>query len=99
MAQQPTLYFNNNDSFSHTSFDLIHFDIWGPNPTTTVGGSKYFVIFVDDFSRYTWIYLMHNRSELAQIYCTFAQMISTQFSKAIKIFRTDNAMEYRLSIP
>uniref|UniRef100_A0A2N9G2B9 Integrase catalytic domain-containing protein n=1 Tax=Fagus sylvatica TaxID=28930 RepID=A0A2N9G2B9_FAGSY len=43
----------------------------------------------------TWIYLMHNRSELAQIYCTFAQMISTQFSKAIKIFRTDNAMEYR----
>jgi transposase InsO family protein len=43
----------------------------------------------------TWIYLMHNRSELAQIYCTFAQMISIQFSKAIKIFRTDNAMEYR----
>ena len=38
---------------------------------------------------------MHNRSELAQIYCTFAQMISTQFSKAIKVFRTDNAMEYR----
>ena len=38
---------------------------------------------------------MHNRSELAQIYCTFAQMISIQFSKAIKIFRIDNAMEYR----
>jgi hypothetical protein len=38
---------------------------------------------------------MHNRSELAQIYRTFAQMISTQFSKTIKIFRTNNAMEYR----
>jgi hypothetical protein len=38
---------------------------------------------------------MHNRSELAQIYRTFAQMISTQFSKTIKIFRTDNVMEYR----
>jgi ribosomal protein S18 len=38
---------------------------------------------------------MHNRSELTQIYRTFAQMISTQFSKAIKIFCTDNAMEYR----
>ena len=38
---------------------------------------------------------MYNRSELAQIYCTFAQMISTQFSKAIKIFRTDNVMEYK----
>uniref|UniRef100_A0A2N9FKW8 Integrase catalytic domain-containing protein n=1 Tax=Fagus sylvatica TaxID=28930 RepID=A0A2N9FKW8_FAGSY len=95
LAKQPALSFNNSDSFSHASFDLIHSDIWGPSPTATVGGSKYFVIFVDDFSRYTWIYLMHNRSELSQIYRTFAQMISTQFSKTIKIFRTDNAMEYR----
>jgi hypothetical protein len=65
LAKQPALSFNNSDSLSHASFDLIHSDIWGPSPTATVGGSKYFVIFVDDFSRYTWIYLMHNRSELA----------------------------------
>ena len=97
LAKQLALSFNNSDSFSHTSFDLIHFDIWGLSPTTTVGESKYFVIFVNDFSRYTWIYLMHNRSKLTQIYRTFAQMISTQFSKPIKIFCTDNAMEYRNS--
>ena len=71
-AKQSALSFNNNDSFSHASFDLIHSDIWGPSPTTIIGGSKYFVIFVDDFSRYTWIYLMHNHPELAQIYLTFA---------------------------
>ena len=40
---------------------------------------------------------MHNHSKLAQIYCTFAQMIFTQFSKTIKIFRIDNSMEYRNS--
>jgi hypothetical protein len=64
LAKQLILSFNNIDSFSHASFDLIHFDIWGLSPTATVGGSKYYFIFVDDFSRYTWIYLMHNRSEL-----------------------------------
>jgi hypothetical protein len=95
LAKQPALSFNNSDSFSHVFFYLIHSDIWGPSPTATIGGYKYFVIFIDDFSRYTWVYLMHNRFELTQIYCTFAQMISTQFSKAIKIFRTDNVMEYR----
>jgi hypothetical protein len=95
LAKQPALSFNNSDSFSHASFDLIHSDIWVPSPTTTVCGSKYFIIFVDDFSRYIWIYLMHNHSKLTQIYRTFAQMISTQFSKTIKIFCTDNAMEYR----
>ena len=67
LAKQLTLSFNNSDSFSYASFDLIHSDIWGPSPTTTVDRSKYFVIFIDDFSRYTWIYLMHNRSELSQI--------------------------------
>jgi hypothetical protein len=95
LAKQPALSFNNSDSFSHASFDLIHSNIWEPSPTATVGGSKCFVIFVDNFSRYTWIYLMHNRSKLAQIYYTFVQMISTQFLKAIIIFCTDNAMEYR----
>jgi hypothetical protein len=50
LAKQPALSFNNSDYFSHVSFDLIHSNIWGPSPTATVGGSKYFVIFVDDFS-------------------------------------------------
>jgi hypothetical protein len=38
---------------------------------------------------------MHKRSKLAKIYHIFAQMIFTQFSKAIKVFCTDNAMEYK----
>jgi hypothetical protein len=55
LVKQPALSFNNNNSFSHASFDLIHYDIWGPRSTVTVSGSKYYVIFVDDFSRYKWI--------------------------------------------
>ena len=60
-----------------------------------MGGSRYFVIFVDDFSRYTWIYFFKNRSELYQIYRDFTKMIETQFSKPIKVFRSDNAQEYK----
>ena len=50
---------------------------------------------MDDFSRYTWIYLFKNCSELYQIYCDFTKMIETQFSKPIKFFRSDNAQEYK----
>ena len=50
---------------------------------------------MDDFSRYTWIYLFKNRSELYQIYRDFTKMIETQFSKPIKVFRSDNAQEYK----
>ena len=49
-GKQTKLPFNNSDSFSSTPFDLVHSDIWGRTPVPTEGGSKYFVIFVDDFS-------------------------------------------------
>jgi hypothetical protein len=45
-------------------FDLIHSDIWGPSPIYSIGGSRYFVVFVDDYSHYSWIFLMSTRDEL-----------------------------------
>ena len=94
-GKQTTLPFNNSVSHALSPFDLIHFYVWGPSPITTQGGSRYFVIFVDDFSQYTWIYLFNNCYELYQIYRDFTKMIETKFSKPIKVFRYDNAQEYK----
>ena len=94
-GKQTVLPFHNRVSHALSSFDLIHFDVWGPSPISTPSGSRYFVIFVDDFSRYTWIYLFKNRSKLYQIYRDFTKMIETRFSKPIKVFRFDNAQEYK----
>jgi transposase InsO family protein len=52
------------------------------------------VIFVDDYSRFTWIYMLKHRSDLVPIFQTFHKMIQTQFSCTIKVFRSDNAQEY-----
>ena len=94
-GKQTSLSFNNSVSHALSHFDPIYSDVWGPSTITTPGGSRYFVIFVDDFSRYTWIYLFKNRSELYQIYRDFTKMIETQFSKPIKVFRSNNAQEYK----
>ena len=74
-GKQTALPFNNSVSHALSSFDLIHSDVWGPSPISTLGGSRYFVIFMDGFSKYTWIYLFKNRSELYQIYRDFTKMI------------------------
>ena len=48
-GKQTTLPFNNSVFHALSSFDLIHYDVWGPSPISTPGGSRYFVIFMDDF--------------------------------------------------
>ncbi|KAJ9563183.1 hypothetical protein OSB04_008343 [Centaurea solstitialis] len=97
LGKHHALPFELNDYTSVSAFDLIHSDVWGPAPHPSMGGHRYFVIFIDDHTRFTWIYLMKHRSELPQLYINFARMIQTQFSKPIKILRADNAMEYKES--
>ena len=53
LGKQPTLSFNNNESISNSNFELIHSDVWGPSPVTSIGGSRYFFVFIDDYSRYS----------------------------------------------
>ena len=86
--------FNSSESISTDIFDLIHSDVWEPSSVSSIGGSRYFVIFIDDYSGYIWIFNMKHRSELLQVYSNFAKMVETQFSKRIKIFRSNNAFEY-----
>ena len=77
LGKQPALPFNSSESISTDIFDLIHFDVWGPSPVSNIGGSRYFVVFVDDYSRYNWIFHMKHRSELLQVYSNFAKMVET----------------------
>ncbi|XP_072087350.1 uncharacterized protein [Arachis hypogaea] len=75
-------------------FSVIHSDVWGPSRVTSHSGFRYFVTFIDDFSRCTWLYLMKDRSELFVHFKSFCSEIQNQFKTSIKILRSDNAREY-----
>ena len=89
---------SNGPSRQSKSFDLVHTNIWGPSHISTLNGFLYFVIFVDDYSRMTWLFFMKERSELPHILSTFYNEIFFQFNKRIKILQSDNASEYTQSV-
>ena len=75
-------------------FELVHLDVWSPCPVVSPIGFQYFVTFVDDYSRITWLYLMKNRSELFSNFRTFCAEIHTHFRFFVQNLRSGNAKEY-----
>ncbi|KAM2798566.1 hypothetical protein COP1_003513 [Malus domestica] len=75
-------------------FELIHSDVWSPLPIATRHGIRWFVTFVDDCTRVTWLYTMKQKSDVGQIFQQFYRMIGNQFSLPIKVLRSDNGGEY-----
>ncbi|XP_038874497.1 general transcription factor IIH subunit 2 isoform X2 [Benincasa hispida] len=50
------------------SFSLVHSDVWGPSPVTTSIGKRWFVTFIDDHTRLTWVFLLTDKSEVSSIF-------------------------------
>lgn len=73
-------------------FHLVHVDVRGPAPTISLFGFRYFVAFIDDYSRATWVYLLKAKSDVSSKDKSFILMVSIQFDKKICIFRSDNVV-------
>ena len=76
-------------------FQLVHSNVWGPCPVVSPTGFCYFVTFVDDYSRTTWLYLMKNHLELFSYFRPFSAEIKTRFHTFVQNLRSDNVKEYQ----
>jgi transposase InsO family protein len=74
--------------------ELVHSDVCGPMPVESWGGSRYFVMFIDDKSRKTFVYLIKHKSEVKDKFREFKALVEKQTGKSIKAIRTDNGLEY-----
>lgn len=74
--------------------ELIHSDVCGPMSTSARGGYRYFITFIDDYSRYGYVYLMKNKSESFEKFKEYKNEVENQLDKKIKALRTDRGGEY-----
>ena len=93
--------FPSSTSRATRPFELIHSDICGPFQTQSIGGKKYFVTFIDDYSRYTTVFAIREKREAFEKFVEFYNSTSNLFADrnngsgySIKTLRSDNGGEY-----
>ncbi|PKU70687.1 Retrovirus-related Pol polyprotein from transposon TNT 1-94 [Dendrobium catenatum] len=73
---------------------VIHSDVWGPAPTASNTGMLYYVLFIDDYTRFTWLFPIRHKSEVALIFSNFKSYIENLTSSKIKCLRKDGGGEF-----
>nr|GFC07278.1 retrovirus-related Pol polyprotein from transposon TNT 1-94 [Tanacetum cinerariifolium] len=77
LSKSKRLPFENNMKRASHVLDLIHCDLLGPSPVTSIDGYRYYVIFVDDYSRFTWFYPLKAKSDFPAVFETFVCFVQT----------------------
>ena len=89
--------FPKKSSFRATEpLELIHIDICGHISPPTLGGSWYFFLIIDDFSRLTWVSMLHCKSDAFEAFKHFKKLAETEKGKKIKTLRSDRGGEFTL---
>jgi hypothetical protein len=72
---------------------LVHLDLCDPMETLAFGKARYFLTFIDDYSRKTWVYFLQEKSKAFAHFVELKEMIEKQSSLKILTLRSDNGGE------
>jgi transposase InsO family protein len=75
--------------------ELLHMDLFGPVAYLNIRGSKYGLVIVDDFSRFTWVFFLQDKSEPKSTLKRFLRRAQNEFELKVKKIRSDNGSEFR----
>ena len=75
--------------------ELLHIDLCGPSAIESIGGNKYILVIVDDFSRFTCVFFLKQKSEATPRLKDFIKQIELQQRKAVRNVRSDNGLEFK----
>lgn len=79
------LNFPSSDTRSKGILDLIHSDVCGPMSITSLNGYEYYLAFIDDLSKKTWIYFLKNKDEIFSRFNEFKALMENQTWRKIEI--------------
>jgi transposase InsO family protein len=75
--------------------ELIHMDLFGPVAYISIGGNKYGLIIVDDYTRFTWVFFVFDKSQVQEKVKIFIRRAQREFNFPIKKVCSDNGTEFK----
>ena len=76
------------------TLELLHMDLLGPTRTTSLGGKRYGLVIVDDFSRYTWVLFLATKVETFKSFKMFYKRITNLKDQTVVSIRSDHGSEF-----
>ena len=73
---------------------MVYTNVWGPSPVPSLGESKFYVTFIDDFSRKVWVYFLEHKSDVFATFKKWKAKVENQTGLKIKCLRSNNGREY-----
>jgi transposase InsO family protein len=70
-------------------------DLFGPVTYISIGSNKYGLIIVDDYSRFTWVFFLQDKSETQEVLKKFLRREQNKFDAKVKKIRSDNGTEFK----
>lgn len=86
--------FPKNGSRAGQLLEVVHADLAGKMECNSIGGNKYCLVLVDDYSRRTFVYMLKHKNETFDRFCSFKSFVENQTGFKIKTFRSDNGTEF-----
>ncbi|KAK1415024.1 hypothetical protein QVD17_30793 [Tagetes erecta] len=74
---------------------MLHMDLFGPTNVQSIGRKSYCLVIIDDFTRFSWVYFLHAKSETAELLKEFIIKIENQLECKVKTLRSDNGTEFK----
>jgi transposase InsO family protein len=79
------------------SHELLHMDLFGPIAYISINESKYCLVIVDDYSRFTWVFFLQEKSQTQETLKRFLRRAQNEFGLRIKKITSDNGTEFKNS--
>jgi hypothetical protein len=82
LGKHVLLPFSHSNSVLYVPFQLVHTDVW-TSPVPSFSGFKYYLVLIDDYTHYVWIFPLRAKSEVYQCLLAFHAYVSTQFQMSL----------------